>query len=662
MNRIIHIFLSVFLFILAGLDIFAQPQAPLYASKWRVDSLRRNSAGNSLLNNRSLKLFEKGIDHYNAGRFYSALDIFRRLTGLPPSRNSQLSACYLMTMKSHFQVGNISDAMEVGREFLTRFPTSSYRGNVQECFGDIFVKTCRYQSAVRSYLKARAAARSKRMTIRLDQRLKRLANGLMSREEIEDLLAIELDAQSRSILTFMLASTLLAKGKSDTAALTLFRMDLESLPSSFEDSYESLRQQSYQGSREAVMIGVVLPLTGYDETLGRAFLSGIQVAVESLQERLARTIVLEVMDNGGDILRTVKCIQILSSNPNLVAIIGPLSTLNSVTAATAVQSFGIPLLVPMSTQVGLSNVGKNVFQMSTDLHKQGRYAAEYAISSLGLERLAVLTPADRFGKELSDGFVQRADELGAEIVTIEWYSGLPVDLSQQLISLRKIAFQLLTLAPDTTSLNLELDTLDNTFVVSERDFFPETVSSEEGLTPKDSSEIVLSTIDGIYLPIHQGDINYVASQFPAYNLDSQLLGNTNWYDPDELGQEMISPHVNGMIVLADHISFSDQKGERIPESENLRVKDREEYRVAIFGYDIMTFLTGQLGDDPTRVTVLENLSRSKSFRGTGKLFSFTEAPARVNSSSFILEFRNGKFIGVGEVISDSLRAQKVQSP
>lgn len=611
---------------------------------------------------RTERLFQKGIEHYNGGRYYSALDIFRRLSGQPPSVNPRLSACYLMTMKCYFHVENFSGAVEVGREFLQKFPASSYGAYIHECFGDIFVRKGRYRLATRSYLEGRLGASTDSLMNRLDEKLKHLAGGLLSRGEIEDLLFLEDNPSSRSILMFMIAGTLLAEGDPNEAALTLFRMDREALPESYHENYETLKKQTYLESRKSVVVGLVLPLTGYDEKMGRAFLKGVQAAVESLRERSSRTVILEVMDNGGNNLRTVSSIQTLSANSNVVAIIGPISTVNAATAAAALQHSGVPLLLPVSTQVGLSRVGENVFQMNVDLHKQGRYLAEYAVSSFGLETLGVVAPADRFGKGLSDGFVQRADELGAEIVAVEWYSGVPVDLSRQFNSLREVAFDLLALEPDTSGQELRLDSLDNTFAISVGDFFPEEDLSDEERSPVDSSEIVLSSIDGIYLPIHLGDINYVVSQFSAYNLDSQLLGNSNWYEPEELAQELISPNADGMIILADHWNENDQRIRGDTGPPGLWTDDRDDYKMAVSGYDIMTFLAGQFGDDPSRATVLENLGHTKTFRGVGKVFSFTDSPPRVNSSALLLEYRDRRFTKVGEVDSDSLLRYRFQSP
>ena len=166
--------------------------------------------------------------------------------------------------------------------------------------------------------------------------------------------------------------------------------------------------------------------------------------------------------------------------------------------------------------------------------------------------MAVVAPAERLGVELVDGFVEQADELGAHIVDIQWYSGLPVDLKNQFKALRKVAFRLEEQCNQVEIIDLQFDTLDQTLVISEEDFFPELVEEEE-ISSSDSSKIVLSSIDGIFIPIHPGDINYVGSQISSYNFDTQLLGNMNWYDLDELSQEMIGPNVKGMIVFTDFI-------------------------------------------------------------------------------------------------------------
>lgn len=610
---------------------------------------------------RSARLFENGVEHYNAGRYYTALELFRRLMGYPPEKNARLTVSYLMTMKSYFHAGSPVQAMEVGRSFLSQFPNSSYLSDIYECFGDIFVTEGRYRSALENYLRGRELAERDTVIARFDDKLARLSSGLLEEADIRDLLGMEADTTNRAILSLMLVNRLLARGKVDEAALTQFRIDVETIPPSFREQYSSLKKRTYHGEQNVVIIGAVLPLSGYDRSFGRAFLRGMQEAVETVKNRQPVEIALEVMDNAGEDITTVSGVKTLMANPNVVAIVGPLSTPNSVTAAAAASQNNVPILIPLSTQVGLSGIGSNVFQMNVDLFRQGRYAAEYAVSARGLKVLAVVAPADYFGKQLTDGFVQRADELGAEIVDVEWYTGVPVDLSGQFASLRKVAFGLTDLETRRGHLRLQLDSSDNTFFLSEEDFLPKTREPVTSLTSADSSRIVLKGIEGLYLPIHRGDINYVASQFSSYYLDTRLLGNTYWYDVAELKQEMIGPNVNGMIILADHVNPWDRKMDETQATAPV-FEEGDEQRMSLFGYDIMTFLAGQLGDQPSSGSVLENMKRARSIRGRAKSFSFSEGGGRVNASLYVLVYRNGGFTTVGEFNSDSLLTHTVQSP
>ena len=641
---------------------YNHPLGEMSASHKKQQQERSTVQENAFSGALSKRQFEKGVKHYSAGRYYSALDIFRRLKNYPPEKNPQLTASALMCMKSYFRIGRMENARETGREFLQNFPTSSYLDDVHECFGDIFLEEGRYSAAVRSYLEALTVSGHDPTAGRLQVKIMKLSTSYLNKKEIEDILAKELDSSNRMILNLMMANSLLAGGETDAAALTLFRMDRDTLSPILQELYDSLRTRTYRKEQKAITVGVVLPLSGFDEGYGKAFLAGLRWGVESVRDRIPVDIVMELIDNEGDNLKTTKGVRALSANPNVVAIIGPLSNVNAVTAATAVEGLQIPLLVPTATRVGLARMSARTYQLNPDLFKQGQYAAQYAVGTLGLRTVAVVAPADRFGKTLTDGFVQRSDDLGAEVVTVEWYSGIPMDLSDQLSSLRKIAFQLETLRQDTIYAPVELDTNDLTSVVDLEDFFPEKTLDGEELSPEDSSELMLRSIEAIYMPIHAGDINYVASQFSSYYLDTQILGNGNWYEPEELGQEMIGPNLEGMFIFSDYLHDKEWMSEQWSEDIYSPLENRTEYRMALLGYETVTFLTSHLGANPTRTSVLENLTTPQTVRGKARDFSFAEASPRVNSSLNVIQYKGGDFSVVAQFLSDSLFVPTVGSP
>ena len=78
---------------------------------------------------------------------------------------------------------------------------------------------------------------------------------------------------------------------------------------------------------------------------------------------------------------------------------------------------------------GISQIGDNIFQMKTDYILQGRYAANYAFNQLNAKTVGILSPNDKLGIQITDGFLIEADLLGMDIISIEWYSGIPTDIS-----------------------------------------------------------------------------------------------------------------------------------------------------------------------------------------------------------------------------------------
>ena len=50
------------------------------------------------------------------------------------------------------------------------------------------------------------------------------------------------------------------------------------------------------------------------------------------------------------------------------------------------------------------------------------------------------------------------------------------------------------------------------------------------MNKKDSSKVILETIDAFYIPLRKGELKYIGTQFPIYNFKTIVFGNENWYD------------------------------------------------------------------------------------------------------------------------------------
>ena len=547
-------------------------------------------------------LFDKGIDFYNRGRYYSALDIFRKLKNFPPEKSPQLTASTFMFMKSYIKVKRYEEAKNVAREFIQKYEESRYLPYIYFSLGDLFLEQGYYTSAIESYLKSRKLfEKNLNMTNKIDQIIMKISSGYITYEEIDRLLSSEIDLVGRSILSLAMAKTLLYKNEIDEAAVILLKINSSILPIELISYFEDLKKQTYKENNISnKTIGIIISSSNIENL---AFLSGIRAAIKEINQTKNLSIDLEIMDIDDDVVNLIESIDILSKNSNLMAVIGPLNNYDDIIFAVSAKNLSIPVLLPSTYDYGISQIGDNIFQMKTDYILQGRYAANYAFNQLNAKTVGILSPNDKLGIQLTDGFLIEADILGMDIISIEWYSGIPIDISVQLSNLRKEALQLYSKNFNSIDENILFDSSDSTFDLYLQDFsINEDISTED----IDSSKIIISDIDIMFLPIHKGDISYITSQFSSYGIDSKIIGNNNWFSPEEFNQEMIGSNLNDMTILTDH--YIDENSYSFPNSliESVNnYQNRNEIELIFEGYDLTIFLSKHLEFSSNRASLFD---------------------------------------------------------
>ena len=595
-------------------------------------------------------LFDKGIDFYNRGRYYSALDIFRKLKNFPPEKSPQLTASTFMFMKSYIKVKRYEEAKNVAREFIQKYEESRYLPYIYFSLGDLFLEQGYYTSAIESYLKSRKLfEKNLNMTNKIDQIIMKISSGYITYEEIDRLLSSEIDLVGRSILSLAMAKTLLYKNEIDEAAVILLKINSSLLPIELISYFEDLKKQTYKENNISnKTIGIIISSSNIENL---AFLSGIRAAIKEINQTKNLSIDLEIMDIDDDVVNLIESIDILSKNSNLMAVIGPLNNYDDIIFAVSAKNLSIPVLLPSTYDYGISQIGDNIFQMKTDYILQGRYAANYAFNQLNAKTVGILSPNDKLGIQLTDGFLIEADILGMDIISIEWYSGIPIDISVQLSNLRKEALQLYSKNFNSIDENILFDSSDSTFDLYLQDFsINEDISTED----IDSSKIIISDIDIMFLPIHKGDISYITSQFSSYGIDSKIIGNNNWFSPEEFNQEMIGSNLNDMTILTDH--YIDENSYSFPNSliESVNnYQNRNEIELIFEGYDLTIFLSKHLEFSIDRASLLQSISNTLPIKGISKTFAFSEN-SRSNATINFINFKNNQFYKVGYFIADSL--------
>ena len=565
-------------------------------------------------NSQNYYTFKKAVKQYNIGNYQDADEILGKIS--PSEKEYFEQEISLLSMRVKYRLNHFQSSKEIGKSLLVDHPNSEYSSDVLLTLGDIFIAEGLYNAAFRTYIKSYKNNSNKNYKKNIVKRIFLSLQMGISPSIPEELLSIEIDKDLIQILLLAKVQTQLQAGYPIKASNSFSKINVEDLSKINRSYYSKLSDKIINRTHGRNFIGVVLPLTGKDTKFGMEFLDGLKYAEEiNFSNNIEFSLI--VYDNAGDALNTLKAFRTLTNNPNISAIIGPISTENSVIAGSLAETSGVPLILPTTLINGLSDVSDNIFLMNSDLITRGNQTGEFIAETLKAENIAVLAPADKFGKSLVDAFTDKLNSFNKTPQIVEWYSGIPMNLDRQFKSIREKAWELSDSTGVTDSLDINETTLDSLFL------------EEEQMTADDSAKVVLSSIDAIYMPIHEGHVDYVGAQYPAYNLDAVVIGNDNWTDMDVLRKEIIGPHFEGMYVISNYNNFQIESL-----NNNFSEKHSSYFYQAIDCYNLLVeSLTKAKASNIPLTQILSNID---NFDGLFGNYNFSNS--NVNSSLKIVQF------------------------
>jgi len=177
-----------------------------------------------------------------------------------------------------------------------------------------------------------------------------------------------------------------------------------------------------------VEVGALLPLSGEFTRIGGKVKQGLELAAQD------RGVDLVFRDTHNDPGAVPGLVQQLAQDPNLLAIVGPLTSGVAQAAAEAAQAQGVPLIA-LSQKAGLTQVGAYIFQAFLTPPQQVRGLLSQTVGPLGLKRYAVLYPDSPYGHTFSEAFQEELATQGGELVAQETYLPGTRDFSGALTAL-----------------------------------------------------------------------------------------------------------------------------------------------------------------------------------------------------------------------------------
>jgi branched-chain amino acid transport system substrate-binding protein len=326
---------------------------------------------------------------------------------------------------------------------------------------------------------------------------------------------------------------------------------------------------------KGIHIGVIIPLSGPTATYGIDCLAGINLAVERINESggvKGELLVLEVRDNQGDPLRTAQEVKSLVDEGAL-AIIGAVTSNNTIAAGTVAQSEGIPLLTPYATHAAVTEVGDYISRICfTDL-QQASVMASYAYGALGMRRMAVLSEhGSRYSESLAEYIETEFRQLGGEIVMARSFRSLSTEVPKYLKQFK-------SLAPDA-----------------------------------------------IFIPVYYAEAAVIAKEAARFEVCNNLLGGDGWESRmffDLVGDTLSSLQIH----ITSHFSIEDSRPvvRRFVDDFN-RTNNRMPTALSALAYDAGLVLAEALARSPqvNRSALKEAINSTDNFEGVTGSISLNE--------------------------------------
>ena len=118
---------------------------------------------------------------------------------------------------------------------------------------------------------------------------------------------------------------------------------------------------------------------------------------------------------------------------DLVAVVGHSDSSSTLSAAALYNQKGVPQIVTIATNPGITNIGHWTYRLCISDAAQGPLLAEYSVGEWAKKRISVLYVNDAYGRGLAELFESRVRELGGEIVASIMHRNVLADDDQKMI-------------------------------------------------------------------------------------------------------------------------------------------------------------------------------------------------------------------------------------
>jgi len=216
-------------------------------------------------------------------------------------------------------------------------------------------------------------------------------------------------------------------------------------------------------------VGLIFPQTGSLALYGRLFEQGARAAVDEYNEKASHRVALVEADSRGSAVDAVKGVRKLVVEDGAVAVVGDIFTLPAIASAIECNAWRAPIVSPVVASDDLVEIGSWVFQTRVPDTIEATVLAELAVKKLGLQHIAVLSPARGDRRATAQFFADEVKRLGGQVTADEHFAEGATDFKEPLQKIRDAApdglfaigsvEELLQILPQTKAFDLQAQLL-----------------------------------------------------------------------------------------------------------------------------------------------------------------------------------------------------------
>ncbi len=562
---------------------------------------------------RELEILNKNIEFYQSGKYEKAEQNFSLIVSRLPE-SPYITTNNLMYIKSQYKNNKYLEAINSAKAFLKTYPSSNYCNDVLYTMGNSYYRLQRYSTAVSSWEKAVNISRDERMVNKLVNLITETVRYKLNTEDTNQLFAETKSADGQVLLGIGFAEKYFDQGSISVATEKLQRT-IDMYPQSrFIPRAKNLLDSGNLTTDGQARIALFLPLSGFNEQIANEMKEGAEYALMEFNQNSTLQVEPVIRDYSGAITTALSQYKKMAKDRSILAVLGPVENDISAACAAISEYEKLGLVSPTSTNGDIRDLTQNFFQLNSTVLKRAEVLGNYAVDSLKIKRFATFSPVDNNFVKMVDRFSEVVLRDSQEVVSQEWYYPGDQDVNKQFMRIKRAGLRLTFM----DSLFHENPMMDSSYVDSLYRAYQEeqTELLEETETKIDSADIPVHSVGAMFVPIYQEDIKFIAPQIAYSNIQTQILGNDDWYDVEELKKN--KNYINGIVFVTTGYLDEENWDYRQFRNKFRTTKQKSPTIYSLIGYDTMKYMLmplQNLSTAPSRETYINNLKQIQTYNG-----------------------------------------------